>query len=151
MTNETGLGSGGGRGQSNDDDHYFELIEQPKYMIGSVAKMLRVNDHVVRDTIALMGLDLERGDTGRKPRLFTTDNVFDIADFRRRRGLLSWDSPTATVVVYSAKGGVGKTTLAAELAVQWAFRGLKVLAIDLDTQGNLTQMMGYDPESNAIL
>lgn len=146
MTNETGLGSGGGWGQSNDDDHYFELIEQPKYMIGSVAKMLRVNDHVVRDTIALMGLDLERGDTGRKPRLFTTDNVFDIADFRRRRGLLSWDSPTATVIVYSAKGGVGKTTLAAELAVQWAFRGLKVLAIDLDTQGNLTQMMGYDPE-----
>ncbi|MBU2792779.1 ParA family protein [Acidithiobacillus thiooxidans] len=132
--------------KQTEEDHYFALIEQPKYMIGSVAKMLRVKDHVVRDTVALMGLDLERGDSGRKPRLFHPDNVFDIADFRRRRGLLPWDLPPATVVVYSAKGGVGKTTLAAELAVQWAFKGLKVLAIDLDTQGNLTQMMGYDPE-----
>lgn len=146
MIHETGLGGSNVGGRIDDEDHFFELIEQPKYMIGSVAKMLRVNDHVVRDTIALMGLELERGDTGRKPRLFSTDNIFDIADFRRRRGLLTWDTPTATVVVYSAKGGVGKTTLAAELAVQWAFRGLKVLAIDLDTQGNLTQMMGYDPE-----
>ncbi len=146
MTNGIELGDASSAGRTSEEDHFFDLVEQPKYMIGSVAKMLRVNDHVVRDTIALMGLELERGDTGRKPRLFTTDNVFDIADFRRRRGLLSWDSPTATVVVYSAKGGVGKTTLAAELAVQWSFRGLRVLAIDLDTQGNLTQMMGYDPE-----
>ena len=99
MTNETEPGSGSGRTQSNDDDHFFELIEQPKYLIGSVAKMLRVNDHVVRDTIALMGLELERGDTGRKPRLFTTENVFEIANFRRHRGLLTWDTPTATVVV----------------------------------------------------
>ncbi|MDD5278706.1 MULTISPECIES: ParA family protein [Acidithiobacillus] len=132
--------------QEPAEERYFELIEQPKFLIGSVAKMLRVNDHVVRDSINLMGLDLQRDDSKRKARLFSAENVFDIANFRRNRGLLSWDSPPATVVVYSAKGGVGKTTLAAELAVQWGFRGLRVLAIDLDTQGNLTQMMGYDPE-----
>lgn len=124
----------------------FEPLELPKYLIGSVAKMLRVNDHVIRDTVGLMGLELERGKTGRRARLFTTDNIFDIARFRRDRGLYQWDTPTAIISVYSAKGGVGKTTLSAELAVQWSFRGLKVLAIDLDTQGNLTQMMGYDPE-----
>lgn len=118
----------------------------PKYLTGAVAKMLRVTDKVVRDNVGLMGLDVERGYSGRKARLFRPEDVFRIAQFRRARGHFTWSHKTLSIVVYSAKGGVGKTTLATELAVQWALRGLRVLAIDLDTQGNLTQMMGYDPE-----
>jgi chromosome partitioning protein len=36
------------------------------------------------------------------------------------------------------KGGVGKTTLTAHLAVLWARRGRRVAALDIDPQGSLT-------------
>ena len=52
----------------------------------------------------------------------------------------------ATVVSFiNMKGGVGKTTLAMQIALTAPFRGLRVLAIDLDPQSNLSQsLMGAD-------
>lgn len=48
----------------------------------------------------------------------------------------------ATVVsLINMKGGVGKTTLAAQLAHAAATRGLRTLAIDLDPQANLSQTL----------
>jgi chromosome partitioning protein len=44
------------------------------------------------------------------------------------------------------KGGVAKTTTTLNLAVAFAERGLKVLAIDLDPQGNLTMSQGLNPD-----
>jgi chromosome partitioning protein len=42
------------------------------------------------------------------------------------------------VSVINYKGGVGKTTITANLAAELAFRGKRVLAIDLDPQASLT-------------
>jgi chromosome partitioning protein len=44
------------------------------------------------------------------------------------------------------KGGVAKTTTTLNLAVAFAEQGLKVLAVDLDPQGNLTMSQGMNPD-----
>lgn len=43
-----------------------------------------------------------------------------------------------TISVMNYKGGVGKTTISANIAAELAFNNKKVLAIDLDPQANLT-------------
>jgi len=43
-----------------------------------------------------------------------------------------------TIAVINYKGGVGKTTLTANLAAWLAYKGRRVLAIDLDPQASLT-------------
>ena len=45
------------------------------------------------------------------------------------------------VSLINMKGGVGKTTIASQLALHAGFRGWKTLAVDLDPQANLSQAL----------
>jgi chromosome partitioning protein len=53
----------------------------------------------------------------------------------------------ARVIVFAnQKGGVAKTTTTLNLGVALAEKGMRVLAIDLDPQGNLTMSQGWNPD-----
>jgi len=50
------------------------------------------------------------------------------------------------VTIAMQKGGVGKTTTAINLSAGLSALDYRVLAVDLDPQGNLTEHLGFDPE-----
>ncbi len=53
----------------------------------------------------------------------------------------------ARVIAFAnQKGGVAKTTTTLNLAVAFKEKGLRVLIVDLDPQGNLTMSQGFDPD-----
>lgn len=59
------------------------------------------------------------------------------------------------VAIMNGKGGVGKTSLAGNLAALSAAAGYRVLVVDLDPQGNLAEELGYvgtatDDAGNAL-
>ncbi len=58
------------------------------------------------------------------------------------------ETPLQRVIVFAnQKGGVAKTTTTLNLAVAFKEQGHRVLAIDLDPQGNLTMSQGMNPDA----
>src|SRR5438067_4093124 len=56
-------------------------------------------------------------------------------------------APLVRVIAFAnQKGGVAKTTSTLNLGVALAEHGLRVLAVDLDPQGNLTMSQGWNPD-----
>jgi chromosome partitioning protein len=54
--------------------------------------------------------------------------------------------PAQVIAFANQKGGVAKTTTALNLAVAFKESGHRVLAVDMDPQGNLTMSQGIDPD-----
>jgi len=56
------------------------------------------------------------------------------------------EGPGKVIAFANQKGGVAKTTTALNLAVAFKESGHRVLAVDMDPQGNLTMSQGIDPD-----
>jgi chromosome partitioning protein len=57
----------------------------------------------------------------------------------------------STIAVLSQKGGTGKTTATRTLTDVFRRVGLRVLAVDLDPQGNLSDYLDVDPEASPTI
>jgi len=96
--------------------------------------------------------DLPQGQTETEggAKWFTLDEVLRLRGFFASEGAQNRDYlpyrpqglPAKVLAVANFKGGVGKTSTAAHLAMSAALDGYKVLVIDLDSQGSMTSIFG---------
>jgi chromosome partitioning protein len=65
----------------------------------------------------------------------------------RHGGKAKAPAKTQVIALANQKGGVAKTTTTLNLGVAFVEKGLRVLCIDLDPQGNLTMSQGMNPDT----
>jgi cellulose biosynthesis protein BcsQ len=91
-----------------------------------------------------------RSETETGAKWFTLDEVlrlraFFAAEGSKSKEYLPWRPrglPAKIVAVANFKGGVGKTSTCAHLAMSAALDGYRVLVVDLDSQGSMTSIFG---------
>ena len=134
-----GLGEGGRKAL-----RLFSTWEITRYLIPVATQHFR--------RVLKQNPDLPQGrsetETGAK--WFTLDEVLRLrahfaVEGSKSKQYLPWrpkDLPAKIVAVANFKGGVGKTSTAAHLAMSAALDGYRVLVIDLDSQGSMTSIFG---------
>ena len=91
-----------------------------------------------------------RSDSDAGAKWFTLDEVLRLRAHFAAEGSKAKDylpyrpkgQPAKIVAVANFKGGVGKTSTAAHLAMSAALDGYRVLVVDLDSQGSMTSIFG---------
>lgn len=91
-----------------------------------------------------------RSETEGGAKWFTLDEVLRLRGHFATQGSKAKDyrpyrpegQPAKMVAVANFKGGVGKTSTAAHLAMSAALDGYRVLVVDLDSQGSMTSIFG---------
>jgi chromosome partitioning protein len=135
------------RGHSDDGTRRlrrFSTWEITKYLIPVAPAHFR---RVLRANPAL---PQGRSESSGGAKWFTLDEVLRLrahfaAEGSRTKEYRPWRPeglPAKIVAVANFKGGVGKTSTAAHLAMSAALDGYRVLVIDLDSQGSMTSMFG---------
>jgi chromosome partitioning protein len=135
-----------GRGMNPDGSKTLRLFstwEITKYLIPVAPAHFR---RVLRQNVEL---PQGRSETEGGAKWFTFDEVLQLrahfgAEGSKAKDYLPYRPkglPAKVVAVANFKGGVGKTSTAAHLAMSAALDGYKVLVIDLDSQGSMTSIL----------
>lgn len=72
--------------------------------------------------------------------------MFKFLSQKASDALAAQDSSGSVIALMNQKGGVGKTTMAFNLAHAFAHQGKKVLCLDMDPQGNFSSLFGFEAE-----
>jgi chromosome partitioning protein len=122
----------------------FSTWEITRYLIpvaqGHFRRVLKANP----------ALPQGRSDTEAGAKWFTFDEVLRLRAHFAAEGSKAKDYlpfrpkglPAKVIAVANFKGGVGKTSTCAHLAMSAALDGYKVLVVDLDSQGSMTSIFG---------
>ncbi|WP_226629348.1 AAA family ATPase [Alloyangia pacifica] len=144
---EAGRGDLAGRGLEEDGGRSLRLFstwEITRYLIpvatGHFRRVLKQNPELPQG----------RSETEGGAKWFTFEEVLRLrahfaAGGSKTKNYLPWRPeglPAKMVAVANFKGGVGKTSTCAHLAMSAALDGYKVLVIDLDSQGSMTSIFG---------
>ncbi|MBN9678446.1 AAA family ATPase [Salipiger bermudensis] len=136
-----------GRGLEEDGRRQLRLFstwEITRYLIpvavGHFRRVLKQNPELPQG----------RSETEGGAKWFTLDEVLRLrahfaAEGSKAKNYKPWRPeglPAKMVAVANFKGGVGKTSTCAHLAMSAALDGYKVLVIDLDSQGSMTSIFG---------
>ncbi|MEM9496465.1 MAG: AAA family ATPase [Pseudomonadota bacterium] len=120
----------------------FSLWEITRYLIpvapAHLRRVLKTNPH------------LPQGEGEAGSRWFTLEEVMALREFFAAEGSAAKQylpykpegAPAKIAAVANFKGGSGKTTTCAHLAMSAALDGYKVLVIDLDSQASMTSILG---------
>ena len=127
----------------------FSTWEITRYLIPVAAP------HFRRVLKANPDLPQGRSETEGGAKWFTLDEVLRLrahfaANGRANRTYLPYRPeglPAKITAVANFKGGVGKTSTAAHLAMSAALDGYRVLVVDLDSQGSMTSIFGGQVDS----
>lgn len=119
---------------------------QKTYKVQAAAQLLDMTVDKVRRYVDEAGIEVERQENGPRTRQFTLENIYAISRWAHENRSKTKPKKRVIATIYAPKGGVGKTTLAANLACIFPLLGVRTLVVDLDFQANLTLAFGYDAE-----
>lgn len=121
------------------------MLTKP-FKVQAAAQLLSTTTDTVRRMVDESGIEVTRQEEGARTRLFSVENIFELARYRANRRGKPKKKQQVVATVYAPKAGVGKTTLASNYGTLFALKGLRTLIVDLDPRAKLTQSFGYDPE-----
>ncbi len=67
------------------------------------------------------------------------------------KGIFNLSPTPQTIALQIVKGGTGKTSITHSLAIRAYLYGLRILCIDLDQQGNLTESLKFNPDQTPVM
>lgn len=111
----------------------------PKMLAPDAAEFLGITIQAIHKKLKSKGLAFKK----------TQNRVY----FRHKtaRELFKLDFKRKIIAIQIVKGGTGKTSLTHSIAIRANLYGARVLCIDLDQQGNLTQAFHTTSEKNPIM